>query len=191
VLTRIGEILDMSKQYGVKVDLAGTYTFDSPLNGEVGVNDKFKSTGKFNKKGIFGLGGVKNEDNTINNLAYFAIDKMIRGGNKGKTGSTGSRANADYLAQIDAELQTAQQTPPAATVYKTGMGAVDWNNFVRNGIFSGNEAKLENFRKAYATDPERYGKIKSLLEQELANYTDPEWDNKYKWNGPGTKDEYV
>jgi hypothetical protein len=182
----------MSKQYGVKVDPAGTYTFDNPLNGEAGVNDRFKSTGKFNKKGIFGLGGVKNDDNTINNLAYFAIYKMIRDRANGKTATTGSRANADYLAQIDAELQSTQQaSQSAATVYKTGMGAIDWNNFVRNGIFSGNEANLENFRKAYATDPERFAKVKSLLDKELLNYNDPEWDTKYKWNGPGTREEYV
>lgn len=189
VITRIGEILDMSKQYGVKVDPAGTYTFNNPLNGEIGVNDKFKSSGKFQKKGIFGLGGIKDNDNTINNLAYYAIDKMIRGD---QSNPTSGEANADYLSQIDAELQAAQQAPAAAaTTYKTGMGAVDWNNFVRNGIFNGSEVNLENFRKAYATDPERYAKVKSLLDKELVNYNNPEWDSKYKWTGPGTKDEYV
>jgi hypothetical protein len=99
------EILDMSKEHGLKVDPSGTYTFNNPLEGDKGINDKYKSDGKFNKKGLFGLGGVKDDDNTINNLAYYAIDKMIRGGGGGESKpalvASSSRDNAAYLAEID------------------------------------------------------------------------------------------
>jgi hypothetical protein len=99
VITRMSEILDMSKQHGLRVDPTGTYTFDNPLDGKVGVNDKYKSTGKFNKKGFLGLGGVKDDDNNINNLAYFALDKIIRGSSELTAQDTPDFTN--YLAEVD------------------------------------------------------------------------------------------
>jgi hypothetical protein len=40
------------------------------------------------------------------------------------------------------------------------MGGVNWDNFIDAGIFAGGKRNLEAFRKAYATDPERFGKVK-------------------------------
>jgi hypothetical protein len=57
----------------MKVDLAGNYIFNNPTDGKAGVNDRYKSDGKFSKKGIFGLGGTKMNDNALNNLAYYTI----------------------------------------------------------------------------------------------------------------------
>jgi hypothetical protein len=71
------------------------------------------------------------------------------------------------------------------------MGPTDWENFINNGILNGNPRDLESYRKAYSTDAARFGKVKSLIDAELVKFSDPEWDNKYKWSGNGTKDDYI
>jgi hypothetical protein len=106
VITRLSEILNMSKEHGMKVDLAGNYIFNNPANGKEGVNEKYKSTGKFKKKGIFGLGGTNMDDNALNNLAYYTIEKLIRQ-QQTNPSSLDDTQYTSHMAEVEARLEKA------------------------------------------------------------------------------------
>lgn len=189
VITRMGEILDMSKEYGMSVDNAGTYTFNNPVKEGTGINDKYKSTGEFPKKGIFGLGGTRMDDNAVNNLAYYTIGKLIREGQN----KTGSASGDSYLSEVEARLKSAEENKASEEKIKlrNAFGSIDWENFTNTGMYSGNTPNIDNFRSVYSTDSDRFGKVRSELQLELNKLNDPEWDTKNRWIGTGTREDYT
>lgn len=196
IITRMGEILDLSKEYGLNVDNTGTYTFANPAANGVGINDKYKSTGQFPRKGIFGIGKRKMDDNAINNLAYFTIGKLIRGDQNipgSQSGTSPAGGNDAYLSDVEARLKLAEQEEQNGTSrgIRKGVDSINWEDFVGTGIYSGNVPNLDNFRKAYATDADRFDKIRGLLQSELTKLNDSDWDSNYRWTGNGTREDYA
>ncbi|GMO69772.1 MAG: hypothetical protein Nk1A_9010 [Endomicrobiia bacterium] len=178
----------MGKTHGLTLDSSGTFTFLNPLKGTVGENDKFKSTGTFSKKGLLGLGGIKMDDNAINNLAFGMLEKVARSGNKGR--SVQDILNSDYHKKVMADAAQTQ-TQSAATERKKAYGGINWETFIKQGVYSGNSPDLAAFRRAYTSDTERYGVVRSLLNKELEALNDPEWESKNRWNGAGTREDYA
>ncbi len=190
VITRMGQILDMGKKYGMKLDNTGTFTFQNPIEGDAGVNDIYKSTGQFPKKGIFGIGGTRMDDNAINNLAYHAIEQMIRNqGNQGnQTAIPNSLDNPDLLSRVDAWKQTSttnKQDSPRNSAY----GGIDWGSLQKQ-ILSGND--IDSFYKIYGEGSPRYQLIQPLLQKEVERLSDPNWEQSNRWNNSNiTRNEYI
>lgn len=200
IFNRISEILDLSGSHGLKLSTSGEFTFTNPD----GIHDKFKSTGKFSRKGILGLGGTKMDDNAINNFAYYTIERLIRGNNQPSTGGQYSSTSGQYnnndrytadMSEVDAtlrDMETRAQTEAATgNRGKTRINSINWQNFVNQGLYSGNTPNINSFRERYADNTSRYNVFADRLDDEIKALENAEWDTKHTWSGKGTKEDYI
>ena len=118
IIGRVSEILQMAKRHKMRISASGEVTFGNPG----GVNDKYKSTGTFNKK----RGKIIYDENTINNFAYYILCEVAR---NTKT------STYDYFSEIEAGIKERENKRASLDAWKRGNSTnIKWVQVLKTEI---------------------------------------------------------